>query len=162
KTNYAAVWHSRGDLLPLLQARHQQTLLLKTRSDQEYDELIAIRQQLARLQGDSPKDPDKLKQRDEALSKLTDQQDRLERKLYAALRELKQLKELPDKGPADLARELPKNAAFVDLIRYNHWNKKDKIDGQRYVAFVLLPGGQDAKLIDLDDAKPIDDAAKVW
>ena len=29
KTNYASVWHSRGDLLPLLQARHQQRLVLK-------------------------------------------------------------------------------------------------------------------------------------
>ena len=37
----------------------------------------------------------------------------------------------------------------------------NKIDGQRYVAFVLLPG-QDAQLIDLDDAKPIDEAASAW
>src|SRR5207245_9634043 len=68
---------------------------------------------------------------------------------------------LGDKGPADLAKELPKNAAFVDFIRYNHWNNQHKIDGQRYVAFVVLPG-KDAKLIDLGDATPIDEAATTW
>jgi tetratricopeptide (TPR) repeat protein len=159
-TNYGSLWHSRGDILPLLQARHQQMLVLKGRSDQDYRDLIDVRRKLTRLQSDFPKDANGLKEHDEALAKLTDEQDRLERKLAAALPEFKHLNELADKGPADIASELPKTTAFVDLIRYNVWNKT-KFDGRRYVAFVLLPG-KDPKLLDLGDAAPIDEAATAW
>jgi CHAT domain-containing protein len=165
KTNYGSVWHSRGDLLPLLQARHQQLLAL-TRGGgdavEDYKDLKKVRRDIARLQGDFPRDAEARKKRDDALAERIDEQDQLERKLAAALPEFQHLQELAEKGPADLARELPTNAAFVDLIRYNLWNnEKYKFVGRRYVAFVLLPG-QDAKLIDLGDAAPIDDAATAW
>jgi CHAT domain-containing protein/Tfp pilus assembly protein PilF len=160
KTDYGAVWHSRGDILPLLQARHQQILGLKGRSDKDYNDLIEVRRKLTRLQSDFSNDANRQKYRDEALAKLTDEQDRLERKLAAALPEFQHLKELADRGPVDLAKELPLTAAFVDLIRYDVWNK-NKWNSRRYVAFVLLPG-KDAKVIDLGDATPIDEAATAW
>jgi CHAT domain-containing protein/Tfp pilus assembly protein PilF len=160
KTNYGSLWHGRGDILTLLQARHQQILVLKGRSEKDYNDLIEVRRKLTRLQSNLPTDANGRKDRDERLAKLTDEQDRLERKLAAALPEFKHLTELADKGPADLARELPTNAAFVDLIRYNV-SKKTKFAGRSYVAFVLLPG-KDAQLIDLGDAAPIDEAAIAW
>ena len=68
----------------------------------DYARLVEVRQQLARLQIGFPRDAEGIKQRDAALSKLNDEQDRLERQLAATLPEFKHLKEVADKGPADL------------------------------------------------------------
>jgi CHAT domain-containing protein/Tfp pilus assembly protein PilF len=163
EATYEAVWHSRGDVLPLLQARHRQMLALTRGSAEaaaDFRILVVVRQQLAGLQNALPKDPEALGERDKQLSRLTDEQDRLERKLAAALPEFQHLRELADKGPADLAKALPRDAAFVDLVRYNVCNK-DKWDGRRYAAFVLQ-SGKEAKVIDLGDAAPIDAAASAW
>ncbi len=68
KTNYGFLWHSRGDILPLLQLRHQQMLVLKGRSEQDYQDLIDVRRKLTRLQREFPKDDKDLKERDDAVS----------------------------------------------------------------------------------------------
>src|SRR5262249_52763147 len=145
---YAALWHTRGGLLPLLQARHCGVLTLAATSDKvraDYAALVAVRQDLSRLQSASPKDDRARKDRDHQLLALNDEQDRLERPLAAAVPAFRHLRELADKGPDDLAQQLPTNAAFVDFIRYTH-GEKGKAIGKRYVAFVLLPG-QEAKLV---------------
>ena len=168
--NYSVLWSARGGILPLLQARHQSITALTGTSNevtQIYEELVKKRQELGHLQSELPQDAQALKARDQKLASLNDEQDRLERKLAAVLPEFKHLKDLEEKGPADLARELPKNAAFVDFIRYRVRNQKNKFAAQRYVAFVLLPG-QEPKFLQLGDAKqnydakPIDEAVAAW
>jgi CHAT domain-containing protein len=67
---------------------------------------------------------------------------------------------MAEKRPADLARALPRDAAFIDFVRYRHW-EKGKYTGQRYVAFVVVPG-RDAAFVQLGDAKPIDEAVAAW
>jgi len=160
---YDPLWHTRGDLLPLLQARHQGVLAQLDQSPgvrKDYDALVAVRRQIGRLQNEFANDPSGLKTRDQRLANLNDEQDRLENKLAAGLPEFKHLKELAAKGAADLARALPKDAAFVDVIRYTQW-EKGKSTGRRYVAFMLLPG-QAPKFIQLGNAVPIDAAASEW
>jgi tetratricopeptide (TPR) repeat protein len=161
--SYRVLWSSRGDILPLLQARHQSIAALTRQPGmvkQDYDELVLVRQKISRLQSDFPKDAAALKRRDEELANLTDKQDRLERKLASSLPEFKHLKGMAEKSPADLAKQLPKSAAFVDVIRYNHGEKGTFVE-QRYVALVVLPG-KNAKFLQLGDAKPIDEAVASW
>jgi tetratricopeptide (TPR) repeat protein len=160
---YAAVWHTRGGVLPLLQARHRGVLAVALTSDQvrqDYAQLLAVRQQLSRWQRSLPRDDQGRKARDEQLVRLNDEQDRLERRLAAALPAFRRLRDLADKGPAALARHLPRNAAFVDFLHYTH-REKDKVLGERYIAFVLLPG-KEARLVRLGDAQPIDAAVAAW
>jgi CHAT domain-containing protein len=162
--SFGALWSSRGGILPLLQARHQSISSLTRTSDEvqrDYRELVSVRQALSRLQTELPRDAAAVKARDERLTKLNDDQDRLERALAAALPSFKHLNELAEKGPADLAKKLPKNTAFVDFIRFVN-REKGKGNGQRYVAFVVLPD-QDVKFLQLgEDAKTIDDAVAAW
>ena len=162
-STYACLWHTRGGLLPLLQARHQGVLALARTSDTvraEYSKLVSVRQQISYLQNAFPKDEPVRTNRDRQLIDLNNEQDRLERQLAAALPAFQHLRELAPKGPADLAQHLPQDAAFVDFIRYTH-AEKGKLVGRRYVAFVVLPG-KAAQLIELGDATPIDAAVVAW
>jgi tetratricopeptide (TPR) repeat protein/CHAT domain-containing protein len=161
--SYELLWHTRGGLLPLLQARHQAILVRLAGSAevrQDYDQLVAVRRQISRLQKESPREGKALEARDKELTDLNDEQDRLERRLTGGLPQLKRLEELARKGPADLAAALPKDAAFVDFFRYSGF-EKDKAVGRRYLAFVVLPG-QEATLVPLGGAKEIDDAVTAW
>jgi CHAT domain-containing protein/Tfp pilus assembly protein PilF len=160
---YGPLWPARGGLLPLLQARHRAVLAqlaasLDARKD--YADLVAVRQQISRLQVEAPKDEVRRKARDQELADLNDRQDRLERRLAERLPAFQRLEKMSAKGPADLARALARDAAFVDLLRYTHW-EKGKSTGQRYGAFVMVPG-RDAAFLQLGDAQPIDDAVAAW
>jgi CHAT domain-containing protein len=163
-STYKPLWHSRGGLLPLLQARHQSVLALTLASGKardDYAKLIAVRQQISRWQSQFPQDETARQERDQQLADLNDEQDQLERKLAAAVPALKQLQELADKGPADLAKALPKNSAFVDFFRYKHRIEERRLNGLRYIAFVVLPD-KEAIVVPLGDAQPIDDAIAAW
>ncbi len=160
---YAPLWYTRGEMLPLLQARHQGVLAQLAGSAEvrkDYEDLIVVRQQISRLQSELPKDEKALKDRDKQFVDRNEEQDKLERKLAAGLPEFKRLLDMAEKGPADLAKELAKNAAFVDFIRYAHY-EKSKFSEWRYVAFVVLPG-QEPKLVRLGDAQPIEAAVAAW
>ena len=162
-STYAYLWHARGSLLPLLQARHRAVLALARTSDSvrtDYGKLVSVRQQISRLQQAFPNNDQARMDCDRRLVDLNNEQDRLESQLAAALPAFQHLRELAHKGPADLAQYLPQDAALVDFIRYRHW-EKDKYIGRRYVAFVLVPG-KEAKLVELGDATPIDDAVAAW
>jgi tetratricopeptide (TPR) repeat protein/CHAT domain-containing protein len=163
-STYNPLWPTRGGLLPLLQARHHSVLALSLTSGQvrdDYAKLVSVRQQISRWQSQFPKDEEARKERDKQLAKLNDQQDQLERKLAAAVPALKHLQELADKGPADLAKALPKHSAFIDCFRYWHGGERRRIRGLRYIAFVVLPG-KEAIFVALGDAPPIDDAVAAW
>jgi CHAT domain-containing protein/tetratricopeptide (TPR) repeat protein len=160
---YGPLWQTRGGLLPLLQARHQAVLARVAASAdarKDYDDLVAVRRKIGRLQGTFPRNDRELKARDKDLADLNDEQDRLERRLASQLPEFKRLRELAEKGPADLARRLPPGSAFVDFIRYTQLEKAKSV-GRRYVAFVVLPG-RDALFVPLGDAEPIDAAVAAW
>jgi CHAT domain-containing protein/tetratricopeptide (TPR) repeat protein len=163
-STYKQLWPTRGGLLPLLQARHQSVLALSLTSGQvrdDYAKLVSVRQQISRWQSHFPKEEITRKERDQQLANLNDEQDQLERKLAAAVPALKHLQELADKGPADLAKALPKHSAFVDCFRYWHSTEHRRLRGLRYIAFVVLPG-KEAMFVSLGDAQPIDDAVAAW
>src|SRR5262249_14785381 len=63
-------------------------------------------------------------------------------------------------GPDDLARVLPVGSAFVDIIRYQDILASAQA-AQRYVAFVLAPGGKPLRA-ELGPAAPIDEAGRKW
>ena len=68
------------------------------------DERSAMDAEIGRLQAVFPRNAQEFTARDKELADLNDDQDRLERRLTAQLPEFKRLRELADKGPADLAR----------------------------------------------------------
>ncbi|HEX5270062.1 MAG TPA: CHAT domain-containing protein [Gemmataceae bacterium] len=160
---YPPLWHLRGGVLPLLQARHRAVLArLATSADDRktYADLVAVRGKISRLQADSPADEKRQNERDRALAALDEEQDRLERKLAKDLPAFRRLQGLAEKGPAELSRALPDGGAFVDLIRYTHWQKGRPV-GRRYGAFVVVPG-RDAVVLQVGDAGPIDEAVAAW
>jgi tetratricopeptide (TPR) repeat protein/CHAT domain-containing protein len=163
-STYKPLWHTRGGMLPLLQARHQRILALTLTSGQvrdDYAKLVSVRQQISRWQSQVPNDEAARKERDKQLADLNDQLDQLERKLVAAVPALEQIQELADKGPADLAKALPKNSSFVDCFRYRHTDPQRRLRGLRYIAFVVVPD-KEAIFVPLGDAQPIDDAVAAW
>jgi CHAT domain-containing protein/tetratricopeptide (TPR) repeat protein len=160
---YDLLWHTRGELLPLLQARHQAILAQLAESAdvrRDYEKLSAVRRRISRLQSASPEEETALQARDKELTDLNDEQDRLERRLAAGLPPFQRLRGLAAKGPADLAAELPKESAFVDFYRHIEY-EKEKAVGRRYLAFVVCPG-REAKPVPLGDAKEIDAAVAAW
>jgi CHAT domain-containing protein/tetratricopeptide (TPR) repeat protein len=160
---YAPLWATRGGLLPALQARHQVVLARRATSPdarKHYDDLITVRQKISRLQATFAKDERTLQARDKELANLNDEQDRLERQLAENLPEYRRLQEMARKGPADLARALPKGSAFFDFIRYAHW-RKGKAAERRYAAFVVAPG-KEPSFLQLGDAASIDEVVAAW
>jgi CHAT domain-containing protein/Tfp pilus assembly protein PilF len=155
---YARVWPSRGLLLALTARRHQAALAAdnpETRRD--WERLLEVRRQLNRLAVEPGKDP---KARDRRLAELTDEQEQLERDLAKQLPGLERHRRLDALGPADLARRLPADTAFIDLVRHAYFEKA-KVTGFRYQAFVIAPG-RAARRVDLGEAKPVDDAVASW
>src|SRR5262249_28956307 len=87
-------------------------------------------------------------------------QERVERELGTLLPLLQEHKELARLGPNDLAAKLPPRSAFIDLVRFAHY-EKGKRGGWRYLAFVASAGPK-IQRVDLGDAKASDDAVISW
>src|SRR5690606_16904326 len=96
---------------------------------------------------------------DPALADLTEEQERLERSLAAAL-PARADDAWRTHGPAGLADAPPEAAAPVDLSRFGYW-EDGWFTGWRYVAFVTAQTGVLLR-VDLGEAEPLEDAVAAW
>jgi tetratricopeptide (TPR) repeat protein/CHAT domain-containing protein len=156
---YPHIWASKAAVTRILQARHAARAAVRKSPAVKaaWDELILVRGQLTFRLHHPGKD---LAARDREVRDLTQRTEELERLLGKALPELPRCKELDKLGPSDLAADLPKLTAFIDLIRYQHF-EKGEAPSLRYVAFVV-PSKGEIERVELKAAKPIDRAVDLW
>jgi CHAT domain-containing protein len=90
-----------------------------------------------------------------------------EAELRPLLPALKRSNQLARATPTDLRKALPGRAAFVDLLRYLHFEQDPKVAGEkglkrtaRYVAFVVTRQG--TKRIELGKAEAIEEVLDLW
>jgi CHAT domain-containing protein/Tfp pilus assembly protein PilF len=158
--SYLPFWHDRGAVFRLLLRRHESAQVARLSSpeaNRKWLQLADVRRRVSRLLVEPGKDP---AARDRLLEKLETEQQHLERDLARLLPELDGHKQLATLLPRDLAARLPSRSAFVDLVRYSHFEKA-KFTGFRYVAFVVA-GDQPLRRVPLGSADTIDRAVTSW
>jgi len=135
---YPVLWRGKSALARAL-TRRRRLLRAAVAADgdarKDFQKLMGVRQELARLilAPARPGDDD----RAQLLRDLSEQKERLEKKLAALLPASD--RETPPY--TDLADRLPEHAAFVDLYRYADWDfKAVKWGDAHYAAFVLQKG----------------------
>jgi len=118
---YECLWPLRARVTRLLGQRHAARRAAgQDATHQQWQELLETRRQIGHLV--LRPGPD-LAVRDQSLRRLTRQKEKLEAGLARALPEQPRQQELAGKGPANLARLLPRGSLFVDLLRYWHTEK---------------------------------------
>jgi CHAT domain-containing protein len=157
---YAAIWSGKALVTRIVQRRQA---LLRGLEDQATragaDELLEVRRQLARLllAPADPKDRDRPKQ----LQTLTERKERLERDLAQRIPALAREQALEVAPFTDLLKALPKDTAFLDLVRYHRFEKGQLKSELNYLAFVLQ-AGQPVRRIELGPAKAIEEPLEQW
>lgn len=162
---YPFVWQTKALLTRILEQRHAAARLGITEHKDDLARLGHLRRTTERLLQNESMQP---AERDQQLAKLADERDLLERKLAKALPMLAHWKKRDQLGPDSLVKALPKDAAFVDILRYErtHFDPTKKLGGREirtpsYAAFVLTPG-QSARRVELGEAAPIDRLVHNW
>jgi tetratricopeptide (TPR) repeat protein/CHAT domain-containing protein len=163
ETAYPHIWKTKAIVTRTLQDRRAAVRFALTNPEKHMefkaslDELLLKRGQRAFWFHNSVNDP---KSRDQQIRLLTDDIEKLERQLGNAFPDGPRRQELAKLGPADLAKGLPGHTAFIDLIRYTHY-EKGKPPQPRYVAF-LLSGAGNIHRVELEAAADIDLAVDLW
>ena len=161
---YQQMWQRKALLSRVLERRHLDLLTSKDpKAHQLARELTVVRQRLARLLLTPVKDA-------RAHARLLDQFTEAKESLEQRLAQLLRVKRAPaTEPPQALAEALPRDAVFLDLIRYTDFDhdstrpgKKGERRTPRYVAFVVRPGQKKAERIELGPAKPIEEAWQTW
>ncbi len=163
---YAYVWKYRGLIYGAL-ARRQQALAATAGPDAArlYDEYLMLRQTLGGLMyAPLAAGSAAATERRQQLARLTEEKERLERRLAEAVPALAdQLRQQPEVG--QLVESLPAGTAFVDFlhVRLTPRQALPQADpeGPRYVAFVVQRG-RPIELIELGSADEIDKLVAQW
>jgi hypothetical protein len=171
---YVHVWRGKAALTRLLERRHQALRLAvadtkdPTRAKKIPAlgrDLLATRQQLARLLLTPSKDP---KAHTKRLQQLSTAKEELEEQLAKLAPAFAREQALNRLGPADLLKHLPLGTAFIDLLRYVRFDQDPKVAGSKgqkrtpcYVAFVLCPG-RPVRRVELGPAAPLESALRTW
>jgi tetratricopeptide (TPR) repeat protein/CHAT domain-containing protein len=167
---YARVWTSKAALTRVLERRHAaaRVALVAARSgtdiSRQWDEITAVRRQIARLLLDPGGD---LAARDRKLSEVTDRKDRLERELARHLPDVVRQAANYRLTPDDLARQLPARTTFIDLLWFvneeaGHEPGKNGVRRiNHYVAFVVAPGRPVVR-VELGEAGSLDQVVTDW
>jgi CHAT domain-containing protein/Tfp pilus assembly protein PilF len=154
---YPLLWRGKAVLARVLERRQR---LLNAAPDQatraKVAELFDVRQHLARLLlAPATGKPDK--DRESRLQRLTERKENLEKELAQKLPAL-----VPTQALAtDLAKVLPKRAAFIDLFRYRYFKKGGRTAEAHYVGFVLAKG-KPARRVELGPAGVIEKTLAQW
>src|SRR5262249_19902761 len=137
---YEHVWASKAAVTRILQARHAARATLRKSPEVKAagEELVLVRGQLTYRLNHPGKDH---AAHDREVRRLTRRIEELERRIGKALPEMPRRKEMDKLGPTDLAVSLPRHTAFIELIRYTHY-EKTKPKGLHYVIFVLPSKGK--------------------
>jgi CHAT domain-containing protein/tetratricopeptide (TPR) repeat protein len=131
----------------------------------QLEQLRVVRAGLARLVANPPlpaAQPAWLK----TFQDLEEQKEKLELKLAQLSQEFYRLRQRLQASPAQLARNLPQDAALVDFLEYNHGTPDPARKGhwrfqRRLLAFVLRRDGEPA-LMHLGPVEPIATAVQAW
>lgn len=169
---YEQLWKGRGAVFQLASDRRRSiefSLASTAQSSNLYRDWLAARREVARLSL-LPVDgqPFLTRTRREQLQQATDRKEALERKLTNQLPESMRKQTSKIRPHTDLARVLPSDACFIDLVRYTRFEQNPKIAGEKgrkwtpsYAAFVFSLN-RAVERIDLGPAAPIEAAAKAW
>ncbi len=164
---YAAVWPTRS-AITRVHERRQLALLAAAGSPRVkvlYDRLLSLRRQRARLLL-APL-PRQARAREERLETLSRDIEKTEDALRPLLPALARSQRLACSTPEDLQKALPARTAFIDLLRYVHFDQDPRVKGKkgerrqsRYAAFVVR---RDRLVrVDLGEAKAIEEALELW
>ncbi|MFL5340156.1 MAG: CHAT domain-containing tetratricopeptide repeat protein [Gemmataceae bacterium] len=160
---YRAVWDSKALVTRVLEVRYATARAADTAAADTLARLRETRRRIDRVLQDSH-----AADRDRELVRLSDARDALERRLAADLPILAQRAERDRLSPADLGRELPANATFIDVLGYIRFEQDPAVNGKAgekqvpsYAAFVVNPG-QSAARVELGPAAPIHAAVRRW
>jgi CHAT domain-containing protein len=159
------VWASKAAVTRVLERRHATARLAGNESAAKVEQLRDLRREIERLIQNSAVTPE---ERDKKLAALTDQRDRLERELAAALPVLTQWKERDALGANDLSKALPVASFFIDFVAYVRLEQDAKVKGHAgqtltdsFTAFIIAPG-KPAVRVELGPSAPINQAIAAW
>ena len=128
-----------------------------------YDQLIVATRQLANLVRTPSGQPSDYSKK---VQELSDAIESLEKKLACESAEIHRDMEQRGRTSADLRRALPANAAFIDLVEYDHFlppdQRKDKKAWKRRLTAFLVRPGPGVVRVDLGPAAPIGAAVATW
>jgi CHAT domain-containing protein/tetratricopeptide (TPR) repeat protein len=151
--SYAALWASKGTILPLLERRHEAAVRgADPESREAFRRLTEVRRQTAHLISNPLRNR---AEQDRRLAALADEQASLERRLARS-------GDGPRRSvaPNDLMAALAPDAVFVDIVRYSQVSG-GRFSGRGYLAYVIARG-PDIRRIDLGVATDIDAAVASW
>jgi CHAT domain-containing protein/tetratricopeptide (TPR) repeat protein len=164
---YASVWRGRSALTRIVQRRQQIAAARATQDEATRrlsNDLLSTRRQLARLLLAPASGP----RHEQRLQEFTERKEELERRLARRLPGLLLSPEADQSSHQQLAACLPRDAAFIDVIRFIRLDQDLRVPGQKgerrtecYVAFVVRPGIA-VRRIDLGAARPIEEALADW
>src|SRR5262249_22770136 len=129
-----------------------------------WDDLTDVRRRLASLLLGSSRGT----RSEEAVRSLTERKEQQERELTTLLPALAEQEALDRLRPADLQARLADGPAFVDVLRYTHFEWDPERPGEAgerrtpsYVAFVLA-AGRPVRRVELGPAEPIEAVLTAW
>jgi CHAT domain-containing protein len=163
---YAAVWPTRSAVTRVFERRHLAVLAVSAspKAQELHARLLGLRRERARLLLAPLPAPST---RGERLEQLAKEIERVEEELLPLLPALARSERLACSRPGDLQKALPARTAFVDLLRYVHFEQSTSIKGikgerrtPRYVAFVLTR--ERLNRVDLGEAKAVEEALTLW
>jgi tetratricopeptide (TPR) repeat protein len=167
-----AIWSSRLMFTRVLERRHANARAAYTAAEKS-EQLRGNYRRIEQLLHDTRLDQD---ERDKLLRKYTEENEKLQREIMAAMSIMQQWKERDGLGPKDLAQLLPVNTVFLDFNRYDYFqfdrNEARKISEKRtpsYAAFVMSRSAAssaspkvDVRRVELGNAREIDNAVSAW
>jgi CHAT domain-containing protein/Flp pilus assembly protein TadD len=163
--SYAAVWNGKAMVARLLERRRQALVLTADPATRDLGrQLQEARRDLARLLLAPALTPEQARR----VQALSDHKEELERQLARQLPAFAALEARRRLRPADLLKQLPEDAVFVDVLHYLRFEQDPDRPGRQgeryrrcYVAF-LLARGQEARRVELGPAEPIEAGAAAW
>jgi CHAT domain-containing protein/Tfp pilus assembly protein PilF len=164
--HYQPLWQRKSALTRIFERRHLDALATQDDDTRRLAlDLRGARDRLARLTVVPLPDPTAHAQR---LQALTEEKERAEQKLASRLNVQASTRKESAASAEDLLRALPRNAAFVDLLRYDSVDRDPEVRGKKgeawtycYVAFVLR-NGEPVRRVELGATKPIEEALRLW
>jgi CHAT domain-containing protein len=165
--SYLAVWQSKAALSRIYERRHLAVLAAASpKARSLFDEIRTLRRERETLLL-APANPERATARDKRLEAIDEEIRTKEAELRPLLPALKRSEELARATPTELRKVLPAGAAFIDLLRYTHFEQDTKVRGNkgekrtpRYVAFVVTREG--VARIELGKAQPIEEMLDLW
>ena len=157
--HYPVLWHGKSALARALERRRRllrDAVTANEEAREDFQKLLEVRQDLASLilaptrRGDDD--------RTQLLKDLSDQKERLEKKLAALL----PASERETPPYTDLADRLPAHAAFMDLYWYPIWDAKTHKWGDIHYAAFVLRKGQPIRRVELSGGAAIEKDLTEW